>query len=367
MSTPMPRRQKSVAVVALLGGVYVCSLVIGFSSPQAAAEPLQRISVALPLPDDDRMPDPNAPAMAFTMLPDLPPADIPQGRVVLDKEIAANTPDVSDVRTEEVHAPKNGAVILGEAPPDGRVARRLLHALGIRPPAGPDNVVRLSVLSPDAGSPASAFIEAGATPIDFQALQDENGNVVIRPDDFEGSRNLIVPPGRFASKTLTLESTATQLQLDGAQITIARQAHILPAGRIITHVRQTPAGLDLGQDAAIQIDRDARIVLFFQGAPSVEGIHWGMRAKGDRRAEFRRLIESGRIIVVKIEAGAIALTKAVIIFDGEYTYITIDYPKYDKPVNSEIRDVVTEPYLIPEPAALALLGLGGVVLLTRKR
>ena len=85
---------------------------------------------------------------------------------------------------------------------------------------------------------------------------------------------------------------------------------------------------------------------------------------GDRRAEFKQLVESGKIVVGLVYNGTVTNSPAVIIFDGQYTYVTIDLPKFDRPVHSEMINTIVD---VPEPMTMTLLAFGGVALLKRRK
>ena len=378
MSRPVSR--KLITVLAALALGCVCASA-GASSIASLADSPQptcaAIDVAIPLSDDDRLPDFDTPAAVLRLFPQPSVIGPESPDALLDRLIANGSPADSDADAKDRPAARSNI-----APSPLRLRHTIFAAPGatLNPARSPPRLISvfdnapqpsprtMSVIADHSAANATtapAPRSINPTPVEFAALLDEDGNVIIESPDPNSRRDLIVHHGRFELGRLELGRTITQLELDGAQFVVAEGVDLMPNGRIVTHVRGTPAGLDFSAGAVIHIDRGARIVLFFHAASTVEGIHWGMRATGDRREEFRRLIVSGRIVVGQLHDGLMIITKAVIIFDGEYTYITIDYPKFDIPVNTPHPVVVT--IVSPEPAGVSLLGLGGLALLKRRR
>jgi len=370
----LPVAAVAVLAIALAGGSAFGS--VG-DIRHAARAPVKLVTEApIPLPNSDRLPDMSAPAVVISVLPG--PASAGVTDVVLDEAMVTGavvyeTVDY-DAVFDEPGAEAFYAALAGVRPADLLRAQQAAasHRMAARPSrpflAVGELPVLLNVVSADAAAPTvivPAPISDHATPVDFTALLNADGDVILEPSDDEESMNILVRPGRFAVDTLELGRTLARLEMNECQFAVADGVRLMPNGRIITHIRSAPAGLDLSDDAFLEISRGAKIILLWHGAPTVEGIHWGMRAKGDRRAEFRKLLRTGRIIIGKLENGAMAISKAVIIFDGEYTYITIDYPVYDKPINS--RAIEIRPQEIPEPVTALLLGIGGLAVALRRR
>jgi hypothetical protein len=227
------------------------------------------------------------------------------------------------------------------------------------------NAVWMNVLSSDGSvAPELGDYDSPAVSVDPMVLIGDDGDVNIQSDDPYTSKNLLLMGGNLRARNLTLGTLPAKLELDAVRFNVTDAVNIEPKCEIITHVRNTPAGLDFEEGALLDIANSGRIRLMFHSAPNVEGIHWGMRAVGDRQVEFKQLIESGKIVVGLVYNGTVTNSPAVVIFDGQYTYITIDLPKFDRPVHSEVNGYVTD---VPEPMTLSLLALGGVALLKRRK
>ena len=387
MNAPVGKKREvlPVAAVAVLALALAGGSAFGAVEDirHAAGAPVKLVAEApLPLPSSARLPDLSAPAVVMSALPG-PTSPAPAGvtDIVLDQAMVTGavvyeTID-ADAVFDEPGAKAFYAAVAVVRPADllraqQAAAPRRVAARPSRPFLAVDELpVLLNVISAHGAAPTvtvPAPMSDHATPVDFTALLNADGNVILEPSDDQESMNILVRPGRFAVDTLELGRTRARLEMDECQFAVADGVRLMPNGRIITHIRSAPAGLDLSDDAFMQISRGAKIILLWHGAPTVEGIHWGMRAKGDRRAEFRKLLRTGRILIGKLENGVMAISKAVIIFDGEYTYITIDYPVYDKPINSRALEIRVEPQEIPEPASICVLSLGaGLSLLRRRR
>ena len=374
-----PVSHKLITVLAALALGCLCVSAGGASSVASLDSPpgYAAIDVAIPLSDDDRLPDFDTPAAVLRLLPQPSVVGPETPDALLDRLIANGAPADSDADAKD--RPAARANIAGSPPrrrhtifaapgatlnPASSPLPRLIPIFDNAPQPSPETITFIAGNSAADATTAPAPRSINPTPVEFAALLDEDGNVIIESPDPDSRRDLIIHRGRFELGRLELGRTITQLELDGAQFAVADGVDVMPNGRIVTHVRGAPAGLDFSADAVIDINRGARIVLFFHAASTVEGIHWGMRSTGDRRDEFRRLIVAGRIVVGQLHDGLMIITKAVIIFDGEYTYITIDYPKFDNPVNTPHPVVTT---VVPEPAGITLLGLGGLALLKRRR
>ncbi len=200
--------------------------------------------------------------------------------------------------------------------------------------------------------------------VDPMVLIGADGNVQIQSDDPYTSKNLLLMGGNLRAKNLTLGALPAKLELDAVRFNVTDAVTIDPKCEVITHVRTTPAGLDLEEDVPLTIAGTGRLRLLFHSAPNVEGIHWGLRAVGDRQAEFKQLVESGKIVVGLVYNGTVTNSPAVVIFDGHYTYVTIDLPKFDRPVYSQTVETRVE---VPEPMTMGLLAIGGVALLKRRK
>lgn len=337
-------------------------------------------TVAMPLPNADRLPDLTSPAVVMQMLPPqsgdyltvalraitlgeqaTPGIGAPQAHNVADSELPFLAFTKEDV-FPSLH-PWRGAPIVSREP--SAFSLPTLAPTQTRRPFASELMLNVTAV---AEAPPTVFVPIpaapAALPVDFTSLLNEQGNIILdsRPDD---ERDVVLNGGRFALGELELGRSQSRMTLDETQFAVSDGVRLLSKGRIITHIRSAPAGLDFSEDAVLDIQRGAKIVLLWHSAPAVNGIHWGMRAEGDWRMEFRFLISSGRIIVGKLEYGAMAISKAVVIFDGVYTYITIDIPVYDRPVSSwSIDHRVDE---IPEPASILLVSLGGLVALKHRR
>ncbi len=347
----------------------------GGAGRSAAAGPELLPKVAIPLANDDRLPDFNTYAVVMEMLAVPPARGADDSHGVLDGGIVLRDASYSDARL--VLADSEIYILLGLA----RYARPALGRqprLVVRPTAKPlpsllsADVVQamLTVMSPNEGGPTITVPAPSSTHmtlVDFTALLNAEGNVVLYSDDPDARQDVLVQRGRFSLGTLELGRSPATFEMDEARFAVSDRVYVMPKGRIVTHIRSAPAGLDLSADVVLDIRRGGKIILLWHGGPNVEGIHWGMRAKGDWRVQFRYLIEAGRIIVGKLENGVMAISKAVIIFDGVYTYITIDIPVYDKPINSRALEGYADIERIPEPATILLLSLGGLAALRRRR
>ncbi len=206
-------------------------------------------------------------------------------------------------------------------------------------------------------------IERGAPTNPFTALTPEGDLILEAPTENDAIAMLLVD-GEIRVRNVSLGRTRTLLEIENMQLDVTDRVTLGQYGRIITHIYSSSAGLDLAEGVVLDLARGSRIKLFFHDVPTTEGIHWGMRAKGNRVEEFTSLARAGRITVSLVFEGAIAPSAAVIKYDGEYTYITVDKPKHDRPVRSKISDQREE---VPEPMTLALLGAGSAALLRRKR
>lgn len=386
MNAPVGKKREilPVAAVAVLAFALAGGSAFGAVRDirHAARAPVKLVTeVPVPLPHSDRLPDVSAPAVVISMVPG-PTSPAPAGvtDVVLDVAMVTGAAVYEIVDYDAVFAEPGAkafyAIVGAVRPADLLRAQqtatpRRVAARPSRPFLAVDRLpVLLNVVSADVAAPIVTVpipTYPRATPVDFTALLNADGDVILGPSEDEESMNILVPPGRFAVGRLELGRTRARLEMDECQFAVADGVRLMPNGRIITHVRSAPAGLDLSDDAFLEISRGAKIILLWHGAPTVEGIHWGMRAKGDRREEFRELLRTGRIIIGRLENGAMAISKAVIIFDGEYTYVTIDFPVYDKPINSRALEISVEPQEIPEPASILLLSLGACLPLLRRR
>jgi len=387
MNAPVGKKREAlpVAAVAVLAFALAGGSAFGAVGDirHAARAPVKLVTeVPVPLPHSDRLADLSAPAVVMAMLPG-PTSPAPAGvtDVVLDEALLTTavgheTVDYDAVFDEPGAEAFYAVVVSAVRPADllraqQTAAPRRVAARPLRPFLALDRLpVLLNVVSADVAAPIVTVpipTYPQAAPVDFTALLNADGNVILGPSDDEERKDVRVPPGRFAMDRLELGRTPTRLEMDECQFAVTGGVRLMHNGRIITHVGGAPAGLDLSDDAFLEISRGAKIILLWHGAPTVEGIHWGMRAKGDRREEFRELLRTGRIIIGKLENGAMAISKAVIIFDGEYTYITIDFPVYDKPINSRAFEIRVEPQEIPEPASILLLSLGACLPILRRR
>jgi len=206
--------------------------------------------------------------------------------------------------------------------------------------------------------------DAPSESVDPMSLIAADGNVQIQSDDPYTSKNLLLMGGNLRAKNLTLGALPAKLELDAVRFNVTDSVTIDPKCEIITHIRNTPSGLDLEEGVPLTIAGTGRLRLLFHSAPDVEGIHWGMRAVGDRQAEFKQLVESGKIVLGLVYNGTVTNSPAVVIFDGQYTYVTIDLPKFDRPVYSQSVEKRVE---VPEPMTMSLFAIGGLALLKRRK
>jgi len=239
------------------------------------------------------------------------------------------------------------------------------------PDAAPRHIARRPVANTDGTRAAVIDQYTGLAIIDNDEaetldLGDAAGSVVVKAPPQEG-RHLLLQGGRVARKSLTVGQDGGMLELDGTQFAIQQGVRIYPDGRIVTHIYGASAGLDLAKGARLDLAPGGQLVLYFHDTPTARGIHWGLRSRGDRRKEFHELIAAGRIIVAIIRDGGIAEAEPLIIFDGQYTYVTIKMPVHDRPINSTVRYLEAPAGYIPEPATVGLLGAAGIALLKPRR
>ena len=204
----------------------------------------------------------------------------------------------------------------------------------------------------------------GSAPI---SLADGSGRVLVGADAAARFRYLVLRGGRIGELSLRVSQRGAVLELDAIQFAIRRALEVTDHATVITHIREYPAGLDLAGDALLNLD-GGRLQLLFHMSPADEGVHWGLRARGDWQDRFYRLIQDRQITVGAVELGRVTPAEPLVIFDGEYTYITLGPPVYESPIQSQVRfAVMYEPARVPEPLTIALLGLGAVGPLRRRR
>jgi hypothetical protein len=218
---------------------------------------------------------------------------------------------------------------------------------------------------PGAEGTLGADLRGAIDPDDKQplVLADEYGHIVIAPQADDERRHVLLQGGRIESAVLTVMEDGALLELDGAQLAVTDAAGVIRNGQLETHIHGSSAGLDLGPDAALNL-AGGQVVLYFHRHGDEKGIHWGMRGKGDRREEFQQQINANRILAAVVFNGQFGEAEPQILYDGQYTYITIKPPVFDDPVHSS---VVYGGAPIAEPATLGLLGLGALALLKRRR
>ena len=197
------------------------------------------------------------------------------------------------------------------------------------------------------------------------AIADADHNIYIATSDDAPFRHLLLRGGRVQGQALTVRDHGARLELDGVQFGLAGAVQIVERGEVIVHVRARSAGLDLGSGVPLNV-RDGRVTLYFHQSPEEEGIHWGLRAIGDRRDELRKLFETGGIVIALVRDGQQRPATPLLIFDGTYTYVTLDKPIADKPINSSVPPRAPD-VRVPEPTLIALLVLGAPALLRRRR
>ncbi|MHC4986786.1 MAG: PEP-CTERM sorting domain-containing protein [Planctomycetota bacterium] len=204
----------------------------------------------------------------------------------------------------------------------------------------------------------------GATPV---TLADTAGRVLVGEGDSARFRYLVLRGGRVSELSVRVSQPGAVLELDAIQFAVRRTLEVTNHATVITHIRDYPAGLDLDGDALLDLT-GGRLHLLFHVSPADEGVHWGLRAKGDWQDRFYRLIQDRQITVGAVELGRVTPAEPLVIFDGEYTYITLGPPVYESPIQSQVRfAVIYEPAQVPEPLTISLVGLGSAVLLRRRR
>jgi hypothetical protein len=325
-------------------------------------------SVAMPISDGDKMPDYGQPSLSreLSQVP-LPQAN-DQNDQDRDFEFLLAALNASPEPTTVLAQPAAGSK-LDDLLPTGRpmeMTRRPPEE-AMQPVVGQPGLRAAWLESADDGSVAPVSFTLEDTPsqtVDPLVLIGPDGNVQVQSDDPYTSKNLLLLGGNLRARDLRLGSLPAKLELDALRFNITDKVTVDPRCEIITHVRNTPAGLDLEEGVPLNIADSGLIKLFFHSAPNVEGLHWGMRAVGDRRAEFKSLIENGKILVGMVYNGTFTISPAVVIYDGQFTYITLDLPKYDRPVHSQVHEGLID---IPEPATMTLLALGGVALIRRRK
>ncbi len=352
----------------------VCVVVFGLTDANAQAQrdgDPSVLEVIMPLSDSDQVPDYDNPAVTSGVLSD------PNHPMV---QADNDDPLIAVLDTIEPPLPTG---------PDGELSDFFLAAADdgqdlpfrpmmpntrpgesqLLPITGADGTrgTIMSEFSPDGSvfipEDFTETVQRGAPADPFTVLTPEGDLILAAPAEDEVAAMLLVD-GEIRVRNVSLGQTRTLLEIENMQLDVTDSVTLGQYGRIITHIYGSSAGLDLAEGAELDLARGSRIKLFFHDAPSTEGIHWGMRAKGNRVAEFTALARAGRITVSLVFEGAIAPSAAVIKFDGEYTYITVDKPKHDRPVRSEVNFSREE---VPEPMTLALLAIGSGALLRRKR
>ena len=301
------------------------------------------------------------------------------------RRLAPFTPADSLSAIEAARAAAEGDAVLTAAPPDqpGQAIRESSHgapfapgmdleapmieplwtAQLIGPPLIPTRPVTGSPATLAAERDAAGELVAGDAPV---MLTDTHGDVAITTSSQADRRYLLLQGGGVKARAVVVRGRGARLELDGTQFKVRQTARVQEGGEIVTHIHEKPAGLDLRALAGLGLP-SGQLRLYFHTAPTGKGIHWGLRAEGDRRDELRQLVERGKIIAAVVRDGGLADAKIVIVFDGDYTYITIDPPVYDRPLVKLVRFGIPKEAAVPEPTMAGLLAAGGLALLRRRR
>ncbi len=334
------------------------------------------LTVIMPLPDSDQAPNYDDPAVTTEALARRNPSLVSQTDpgdpliVVLEtvdpQQIMPTGPDgqLTDLFLAAGPEGRPQDLPFREMVPNTRPGENTL-----RPVAGAAGTrgAMMQEFSPDGSVfvpvDFSETIESPLPTDPFTALSPE-GDLRLEATTEDGVAAMLLVDGEIRARSLSLGQTRTLLELDNLQLDVTDRVTMGRYGRIITHIRGSSAGLDLGEGAVLDLARGSRIKLFFHDVPATEGIHWGMRAVGNRVEEFTALARAGRITVSLVFEGAIAPSAAVIKYDGQYTYVTVDTPEHDRPVRSQVAFSRSE---VPEPMTMTLLALGGAALLRKRR
>ena len=193
-------------------------------------------------------------------------------------------------------------------------------------------------------------------------LADDSGDLIIAPPPDAERRYVVLKGGQVVGQSLTVRQPGTKLELDNVLLTVQGAAKVQQNAEVVAHIRQRSAGLDLTGRTKLDLT-GGRLIVLFHDHPEGTGLHWGLRAAGDRRDSLRDQIKAGELIVAAVRNGGAVDAEPLLIFDGQFTYLTIDKPVYDDPICSF--GYVRTP--VPEPSLLIVLSAGGLALLRRRR
>jgi len=250
------------------------------------------------------------------------------------------------------------SLFVAEPPPEGQPFVTFMAA---------DVEPRVSATRPVAGSQGTqgAIVTNGRQDQTDEPLMitDMYGNLTIDGAAEMDRRLVFLRGGEIESRLLKVRSGAVCLELDDVRLRVRQGVEVASDGVVVTHVRERSSGLDLDDDVELGI-ATGRIILFFHDNRVGRELHWGLRALGDRRDELTGLIQDQRLIVAVVRSGGVADADPLIIFDGEFTYVTLDRPVYEDPVHW---GTVYELKPIPEPATMVTLAASAIALLRRRR
>ncbi len=221
-----------------------------------------------------------------------------------------------------------------------------------RPVAGAPNTLGAERIGPGEHSPTDQPLQ----------LADDRGDLIIAPPLEADVRYVLLKGGQVKGQALTVRQPGTKLELDNVLLTVQGAATVKQNAEVVTHIRRRSAGLDLTGQTELDLT-GGRLIVLFHDHPEGTGLHWGLRAAGDRRDSLRDQIEAGELIVAAVRNGGAVDAEPLLIFDGQFTYLTIDKPVYDDPICSF--GYVKTP--VPEPGLVGLLATGGLALLRRRR